>query len=59
MFDTIILNIGEHYDKYDGVFVAPRKGIYLFAWTVSIYSDNYAVTELVVEGIVYLTLEVT
>lgn len=50
VFETVILNIGEHYDKYDGVFVAPRKGIYLFSWTVSIYSSNYAVTELIVEG---------
>ncbi|XP_063406458.1 cerebellin-1-like [Mytilus trossulus] len=50
VFDTVILNIGDHYDKYDGVFVAPRKGIYLFSWTVSINSGSYAVTELVVEG---------
>ncbi|CAC5388107.1 SWP1 [Mytilus coruscus] len=50
VFETVILNIGEHYDKYDGVFVAPWKGIYLFSWTVSIYSSNYAVTELIIEG---------
>ncbi|VDI45480.1 Hypothetical predicted protein [Mytilus galloprovincialis] len=50
VFDTVILNLGEHYDKYDGVFVAPRKGIYLFSWTLSIHGGIYAVTELIVEG---------
>jgi hypothetical protein len=49
VFETVIVNEGEHYDPYDGVFVAPRKGVYLFSWTVSGYSDKYIVTELVVE----------
>jgi hypothetical protein len=48
-FETVIVNEGEHYDPYDGVFVAPQKGVYLFSWTVSGYSTNYIVTELVVE----------
>jgi hypothetical protein len=45
----VIVNEGEHYDPYDGVFVAPQKGVYLFSWTVSGYSTNYIVAELVVE----------
>ncbi|CAG2209914.1 unnamed protein product [Mytilus edulis] len=49
VFETVILNIGEYYDKYDGIFVAPRKGVYMFSWTVSIQGSKYAVTELVVE----------
>jgi hypothetical protein len=35
VFETMIVNEGEHYDPYDGVFVAPQKGVYLFWWTVS------------------------
>ena len=49
VFETVIVNEGEHYDPYDGVFVAPQKGFYLFSWTVSGTGGNYIVTELVVE----------
>jgi hypothetical protein len=49
VFETVIVNEGEHYDPYDGVFVAPQKGVYLFSWTVSGYTSNVIVTELVVE----------
>jgi hypothetical protein len=49
VFETVIVNEGEHYDPYDGVFVAPQKGVYLFSWTVSGYATNYIVTDLVVE----------
>jgi hypothetical protein len=49
VFETVIVNEGEHYDPYDGVFVAPQKGVYLFSWTASGYASNYIVTELVVE----------
>jgi hypothetical protein len=47
VFETVIVNEGEHYDPYDGVFVAHQKGVYLFSWTVSGYTGNYIVTELV------------
>jgi hypothetical protein len=49
VFETVIVNEGEHYDPYDGVFVAPQKGVYLFSWTVSGIGGHYIVTELVVE----------
>jgi hypothetical protein len=49
IFETVIVNEGEHYDPYDGVFVAPQKGVYLFSWTVSGNGAKYIVTELVVE----------
>jgi hypothetical protein len=49
VFETVIVNEGEHYDPYDGVFVAPQKGVYLFSWTVSGDNANYILTELVVE----------
>jgi hypothetical protein len=45
----VIVNEGEHYNPYDGVFVAPQKGVYLFSWTVSGNGAKYIVTELVVE----------
>jgi hypothetical protein len=49
VFETVIVNEGEHYDPYDGVFVAPQKGVYLFSWTVSGIDKHFIFTELVVE----------
>lgn len=51
VFETVILNEGGFYNKYEGVFVAPRKGMYLFSWTVSGSGiGKYTVTELVIEN---------
>ncbi|XP_071168357.1 heavy metal-binding protein HIP-like [Mytilus edulis] len=49
VFDTVVINEGSHYNNYDGVFVAPRDGLYLFSWTVSSQAANRAMTELVVD----------
>jgi hypothetical protein len=49
VFETVIVNEVEHYDRYDGVFVAPQKGVYLFSWTVSGHKAKCNLTELVVE----------
>ena len=48
VFETVIFNVGEYYDPFDGVFVAPQRGVYLFSWTVS-GMNAYIVTELLVE----------
>ncbi|VDI44975.1 Hypothetical predicted protein [Mytilus galloprovincialis] len=50
VFETVIVNEGGFYDKYDGVFVAPWKGTYMFSWTVSANDGSWIVTELVVES---------
>ncbi|CAC5406912.1 unnamed protein product [Mytilus coruscus] len=49
VFDTIVINEGSHYNNYDGVFVVPRDGLYLFSWTVSSYGASFVMTELVVD----------
>ncbi|CAC5406911.1 unnamed protein product [Mytilus coruscus] len=49
VFDTIVINEGSHYNNYDGLFVAPRDGIYLFSWTVLSFGTNHVMTELVVD----------
>lgn len=50
VFESVILNIGGHYNYNDGVFVAPKKGVYLFSWTVSSGASKYIVTQLVVQN---------
>jgi hypothetical protein len=49
VFERVIMNIGGHYNNVDGIFVAPKTGIYLFAWTVCTYAANYVMTELMVD----------
>jgi hypothetical protein len=49
-FERVVMNIGGHYNNIDGIFVAPRTGIYLFAWTVCTNAANYVMTELMVDN---------
>jgi hypothetical protein len=56
VFETVIVNEGEHYDPYDGVFVAPQKGVYLFSWTVSGINKEYIVTELETNSYQYFNI---
>jgi hypothetical protein len=50
VFERVVINIGGHYNNIDGIFVAPKTGIYLFAWTVCTNGANYAYTELMVNN---------
>lgn len=49
VFETVILHMDGHNDQYDWMFAAPKRGVYMFSCTVSIWSSNYVVTDLVVE----------
>jgi hypothetical protein len=49
-FERVVMNIGGHYNNIDGIFVAARTGIYLFAWTVCTTGANYVMTELMVDN---------
>ncbi|XP_062591678.1 uncharacterized protein LOC134253181 [Saccostrea cucullata] len=57
-FDVMITNVGNGYHPHTGIFIAPRAGIYVFAWTVRMFGTSFHTTELVVNsnvvGAVYL-----
>jgi hypothetical protein len=50
VLERVVMNIGGHYNNIDGIFVAPKTGIYLFAWTVCTNGANYVLTELMVDN---------
>lgn len=50
VFGNVIMNIGGHYNNFNGIFVSPKSGIYLFSWTSCTSGSNYAFTELVVQN---------
>ena len=50
VFERVVMNIGGHYKNVGGIFVAPKKGMYLFAWTVCTYTANYVMTELMADN---------
>ena len=50
VFERVVINIGGHCNNIDGIFVAPKTGIYLFARTVCTNGAHYALTELMVDN---------
>jgi hypothetical protein len=50
VFERVVMNIGGHYNNIDGIFVAPKTGIYLFSWTVCTEGAHYVLTELMVDN---------
>lgn len=47
-FDTLVTNIGNHYNKHTGAFTAPQHGVYVFTW--NFYCSGYIYSQLVVNS---------
>lgn len=50
VFDDVITNFGNAYNKNDGIFTVPVEGVYVFTWTTMAKPDYYQGTELVLNG---------
>ncbi|CAC5384865.1 unnamed protein product [Mytilus coruscus] len=48
IFDTVITNSGNGYNKHTGTFLVPTEGIYVFSFTIVAYRGHRVPTELVV-----------
>ncbi|CAG2219734.1 C1QL [Mytilus edulis] len=51
-FDVKRVDVGDNFNTGDGIFIAPRSGVYLFSWTVNMYSSKNTHTELRVDNVV-------
>ena len=49
-FDTIVTNIGNHYNKHTGAFTAPQHGVYVFTWNLYCNTGGHIYSQLVVNS---------
>ena len=49
-FDTIVTNIGSHYNRHSGMFTAPEQGVFVFSWNLYCHSGGYIYSQLVVNS---------
>lgn len=45
-FDVILLNRGNSYNAFDGIFVDPATGTYVFTWSFMSWPHGWVYTEL-------------
>ncbi|XP_052080686.1 LOW QUALITY PROTEIN: cerebellin-4-like [Mytilus californianus] len=50
VYNTIITNLGNGYDKFTWIFTAPSNGVYIFSWTVLTHTGKYFFTYLTLNG---------
>ncbi|XP_063409403.1 complement C1q-like protein 3 [Mytilus trossulus] len=51
-FNDVVINVGNHYNSGDGIFVAPVAGVYQFSWMTLTDSGDHVYTELRVDNVV-------
>lgn len=52
LFDIVIINVGNVYYFYMGIFIVFRFGFYVFIWMIRLYGNVYFMMELVVNNVV-------
>lgn len=50
LYDRVLTNIGNGYNKWSGHFTAPMKGLYLFTCSVMAVGDKYIAVTMVKNG---------
>lgn len=55
IFDVVRTNLGNHYNKFSGMFTAPHPGTYVFTWTAYCFAGGHTSLQLVVNANVYIS----
>ena len=50
IYDHVVTNSGNGYNKYTGAFIAPRSGVYVFTWTTFADPASSFAIELIVNN---------
>lgn len=63
VYDHIVTNSGNGYNKHSGAFTVPKAGMYVFSWTTFVNPNSYFPIELAVNshraGIVFVHASTT
>lgn len=55
IFDIVRTNLGNHYNRFSGIFTAPHSGTYVFTWTAYCFAGGHTSLQLVVNANVYIS----
>lgn len=55
IFDIVRTNLGNHYNRFSGIFTAPHSGTYVFTWTAYCIAGGHTSLQLVVNANVYIS----
>lgn len=50
MFDKVIIDVGNVYYFYMGIFIVFKFGFYVFIWLIRCYENNYYIIEFLVDN---------
>ncbi|XP_062569629.1 complement C1q-like protein 4 [Saccostrea cucullata] len=42
VFDNVVTNVGHGYNGVDGIFTAPKDGLYVFIWVIRLYEAQHS-----------------
>ena len=59
VFPNVITNVGNGYNASDGVFTAPRAGVYVFFVNVQSYGSQTIVVDIVLNGAIKVKILAT
>lgn len=50
IFDSVLTNVGGHYNHHIGMFTVPKSGIYVFSWRIMCDPSGDIFTDIVVNS---------
>ena len=51
VFNKVVTNEGNAYNRYSGIFTAPQNGVYIFSYSMHVNRDGQSFLQLVKNGV--------